>query len=119
MQRNYLAALSATFVLLLVLASMAQAFHFHRHRSRPAALPAPVGNPYAYGGVIPKYGYDPHIAPNPYPWGSPAMPSGFRHYHVLPAPPVPPGPHGEGPFSEVVPLVPPGAEQLPKPRNLP
>jgi len=43
------------------------------------------------------------------------MPSGFRHYHVMPPPPFP---HGEEPVhGGIAPDAAP--EQLPTPRNLP
>src|SRR5579864_831136 len=35
-------------------------------------------------GPDPKYGYDPHFVYNPYPWHTPTMYSGFRHYHLPP-----------------------------------
>jgi hypothetical protein len=69
----------------LIVTTAVDAFHpLHRRRMSSAAWKESLPQLYVPGEPVPEYGSDPHILPNPYPWHTPTMYSGFRHYHALP-----------------------------------
>lgn len=109
---------SIVLVAFLVLGTSAAPAHlWKRCRATVPSEPGPMGNPYVHGGIVPRYGYDPRVVPNPYPWHAPAINSGFRHYHLVP--PLDAAiPHGLLPpvgSPETMPA--PGHEELPEPRK--
>jgi hypothetical protein len=71
--------------------------------------------PCAVGLPMLRYGQEPGIVANPYPWHTPTMFSGFRHYHRVP----PDAFHGAEEFA------PPGEQlelpplQAPMPKTMP
>jgi hypothetical protein len=88
-----------------------KAFFPWRHRARHASESFAQEPP--FGGVVPEYGKDPRIVPNPYPWRVPSMYSGFRHYHMPPLM----GPDGCGAQLAVPDAGP--AEEAPIPQEAP